>query len=63
MLLEGDDVSQEIRTEQAGDRASQVAALPRFARRCCNRQRDFLKAPGLVADGRDMGTVVFPGAA
>jgi len=62
VLLEGDDVSREIRTEQAGDRASQVAALPHVRTALLNRQRDFLKAPGLVADGRDMGTVVFPSA-
>ncbi|WP_458525826.1 (d)CMP kinase [Onishia taeanensis] len=62
VLLEGDDVSREIRTEQAGDRASQVAALPKVRQALLNRQRDFLTAPGLVADGRDMGTVVFPAA-
>lgn len=62
VLLEGNDVSQEIRTEQAGDRASQVAALPRVRQALLRRQRDFQKAPGLVADGRDMGTVVFPEA-
>ncbi|SJN09367.1 Cytidylate kinase [Halomonas citrativorans] len=58
-LLEGDDVSQAIRTEQTGELASQVAALPAVRAALLQRQRDFQKAPGLVADGRDMGTVVF----
>ncbi|MBT2774395.1 (d)CMP kinase [Halomonas sp. ISL-60] len=61
-LLEGDDVGQTIRTEQAGERASQVAALPAVRQALLQRQRDFCQAPGLVADGRDMGTVVFPDA-
>lgn len=58
-LLEGDEVSQAIRTEQTGELASQVAALPAVRAALLQRQRDFQKAPGLVADGRDMGTVVF----
>ncbi|WP_172116550.1 (d)CMP kinase [Halomonas hibernica] len=58
-LLEGDEVSQAIRTEQTGEWASQVAALPAVRAALLQRQRDFQKAPGLVADGRDMGTVVF----
>ena len=62
-LLEGDDVSRVIRTEQAGERASQVASLPAVRQALLQRQRDFCRAPGLVADGRDMGTVVFPDAA
>ncbi|SDN08480.1 (d)CMP kinase [Vreelandella arcis] len=61
-LLEGDDVSRAIRTEQAGERASQVAALPSVRQALLQRQRDFCQAPGLIADGRDMGTVVFPSA-
>ena len=61
-LLEGDDVSQSIRTEQIGELASQVAALPAVRAALLQRQRDFQKAPGLVADGRDMGTVVFTDA-
>lgn len=61
-LLEGEDVGQQIRTEQAGERASQVAALPAVRQALLQRQRDFSQAPGLVADGRDMGTVVFPDA-
>ncbi|WP_163557301.1 (d)CMP kinase [Halomonas sp. NO4] len=62
VLLEGDDVSRAIRTEQAGDAASQVAAVPAVREALLKRQRDFLQPPGLVADGRDMGTVVFPEA-
>ncbi|MGP9797364.1 (d)CMP kinase [Halomonas sp. 86] len=58
-LLEGDEVSRAIRTEQTGELASQVAALPAVRAALLQRQRDFQKAPGLVADGRDMGTVVF----
>ncbi|PJX15608.1 cytidylate kinase [Halomonas sp. 141] len=61
-LLEGEDVSRLIRTEQAGERASQVAALPQVRASLLQRQRDFCRSPGLVADGRDMGTVVFPEA-
>ena len=61
--LEGEEVSAAIRTEQAGDGASQVAAMPGVRAALLERQRDFARAPGLVADGRDMGTVVFPAAA
>ncbi|WP_447556479.1 (d)CMP kinase [Vreelandella sp. EE22] len=61
-LLEGEDVTKQIRTEQAGERASKVASLPSVRQGLLKRQRDFCQAPGLVADGRDMGTVVFPGA-
>ena len=60
--LEGAEVSREIRTERAGDGASQVAALPAVRAALLDRQRAFSIAPGLVADGRDMGTVVFPDA-
>nr|WP_297461195.1 (d)CMP kinase [uncultured Halomonas sp.] len=63
VVLEGEDVGAAIRTEQAGERASQVAALPAVRSALLARQRGFNKPPGLVADGRDMGTVVFPGAA
>lgn len=62
VLLGGDDVTQEIRTESCGDAASQVAALPAVREALLQRQRDFAQLPGLVADGRDMGTMVFPGA-
>ncbi|MGP8288913.1 (d)CMP kinase [Vreelandella zhanjiangensis] len=61
-LLEGNDVSQSIRTEKTGELASQVAAMPAVRAALLQRQRDFQKAPGLVADGRDMGTVVFTDA-
>ncbi|HHC71991.1 MAG TPA: (d)CMP kinase [Thiotrichales bacterium] len=62
VLLGGEDVSREIRTESAGDRASRVARWPAVREALLERQRDFAGPPGLVADGRDMGTVVFPGA-
>jgi len=58
--LGGEEVSAAIRTEEAGDRASQVAAIPSVRDALLDRQRRFAQPPGLVADGRDMGTVVFP---
>ncbi|WP_018861367.1 (d)CMP kinase [Thioalkalivibrio sp. ALJ3] len=61
-LLEGQPVDVLLRTEQAGSDASQVAALPAVREALLDRQRGFAQAPGLVADGRDMGTVVFPDA-
>jgi len=60
--LGGQEVTHEIRTEVAGNDASKVAALPPVRAALLERQRRFAVAPGLVADGRDMGTVVFPGA-
>jgi len=60
--LEGRDVTAEIRTEAAGQGASRVAAWPQVRSALLARQRAFATPPGLVADGRDMGTVVFPGA-
>jgi len=60
--LEGEDVTAAIRSEQAGQGASRVAAWPAVRTALLARQRAFATAPGLVADGRDMGTVVFPGA-
>lgn len=60
--LEGDEVSGEIRTEEVGAGASAVAAIPAVRRALLQRQRAFQKPPGLVADGRDMGTQVFPSA-
>jgi cytidylate kinase len=63
IILEGDDVTQEIRNESVGAGASQVAALPAVREALLQRQKAFREAPGLVADGRDMGTVVFPDAA
>jgi len=62
VLLEHENVGDAIRTEAAGDGASQVAALPSVRRALLERQRAFRAPPGLVADGRDMGTVVFPDA-
>jgi cytidylate kinase len=62
VLLEGVDVTADLRTEQAGDAASKVAVVPAVRAALLERQRGFAEAPGLVADGRDMGTVVFPGA-
>ncbi|MEQ6917646.1 (d)CMP kinase [Halomonas aquatica] len=59
VLLEGEDATSTIRTEQVGDAASRVAALPAVRKALLQRQHDFRMAPGLVADGRDMGTVVF----
>jgi len=62
VYLEGADVTTELRTERAGDAASRVAAIPEVRAALLQRQRDFAVPPGLVADGRDMGTVVFPDA-
>jgi len=62
MILEGEDVTADIRTESAGNAASRVAILPLVRAGLLQRQRAFRQAPGLVADGRDMGTVVFPAA-
>jgi 3-phosphoshikimate 1-carboxyvinyltransferase len=63
VLLDGDDVSVTIRTEEAGMNASKVSALPRVRDALIALQHSFRQLPGLVADGRDMGTVIFPGAA
>ncbi|ALM52782.1 (d)CMP kinase [Halomonas huangheensis] len=60
--LEGEVVTNDIRTEQIGDCASRVAALGEVRSALLQRQRDFCQPPGLVADGRDMGTVVFKDA-
>jgi len=62
IILEGEDVTDAIRNEQIGAGASQVAALPAVREALLQRQRAFQEMPGLVADGRDMGTVVFPDA-
>lgn len=62
VILEGEDVSAEIRTQEVANAASQVAAFPRVREALLRRQRAFREAPGLIADGRDMGTVVFPDA-
>jgi cytidylate kinase len=60
--LDGEEVTRAIRTEQAGNDASKVAALGPVRAALLERQRGFAVPPGLVADGRDMGTVVFPQA-
>jgi cytidylate kinase len=61
--LEGREVTRDIRSEEAGNDASKVASLPAVRAALLERQRRFAVPPGLVADGRDMGTVVFPRAA
>jgi CMP/dCMP kinase len=60
--LDGVDVSSDIRAEEVGNRASVIAAHPSVRAALVARQRAFRKLPGLVADGRDMGTVIFPDA-
>lgn len=62
ILLEGEDVTQTIRTERVGEFASKVAAIPVLRAALFDRQRAFAQAPGLVADGRDMATAIFPEA-
>lgn len=63
IFLAGEDVSDAIRAEAIGEAASQIAVLPQLRAALLTLQRDFQRSPGLVADGRDMGTVVFPQAA
>lgn len=60
VLLQGQLVSDEIRTEKTAELTSKLAAIAEIRDALLQRQRDFLKKPGLIADGRDMGTVVFP---
>jgi cytidylate kinase len=60
--LDGEEVSHELRTEECGRIASQVAAIPAVREALLGLQKSFRKPPGLVADGRDMGTTVFPDA-
>jgi cytidylate kinase len=62
VFVDGRDVTAAIRSEEAGQGASRVAAWPEVRAALLERQRAFARAPGLVADGRDMGTVVFPQA-
>lgn len=62
VILEGENVSSELRKEETGTAASKVAAFPRVREALLRRQRSFSTNEGLVADGRDMGTVVFPNA-
>ena len=62
-IYQGIDISNIIRTEESGKYASKIASMPRVRDALILRQHSFRKAPGLIADGRDMGTVVFPDAA
>jgi CMP/dCMP kinase len=63
VIVDGVDATDELRTETAGAAASAIAALPEVRAALFEKQRAFRRAPGLVADGRDMGTVIFPDAA
>ena len=60
--LDGREISSQVRLEESGALASRVAAVPELRAALLHRQHDFRRPPGLVADGRDMGTVVFPDA-
>ncbi|MFL6673548.1 MAG: (d)CMP kinase [Massilia sp.] len=62
IFLGTDNVTQAIRAEEVGNSASKIAALPAVRQALFGLQLNFRQAPGLVADGRDMGTVIFPGA-
>jgi len=62
VAVDGEDVSRDLRTEATGELASQVAVLPDVRAALLEKQRDFRQIPGLVTDGRDMGTTVFPDA-
>ncbi|WP_308219541.1 (d)CMP kinase [Aggregatibacter actinomycetemcomitans] len=62
ILLNGENVSGQIRTQEVADAASKVAVFPQVRAALLQRQRDFATGKGLIADGRDMGTVVFPEA-
>jgi len=62
VLLSGEDVTDAIRDEEVGSKASEIAAIPAVRQALLERQRAFATLPGLLADGRDMGTVVFPHA-
>ena len=62
VIVNGHDATEEIRTETCGAAASAIAAFPGVRAALFDKQRSFRRAPGLVADGRDMGTVIFPDA-
>lgn len=62
VILDDENISEAIRSEQCGQQASQIAAIPEVRAALLERQRAFATYPGLVTDGRDMGTVVFPNA-
>ena len=62
IFLDGEEVGEQIRAEEVGNNASKIAAIPAVRQALYALQLGFRKAPGLVADGRDMGTVIFPNA-
>ncbi len=62
VILDGENVGDQIRTAEAGQNASKIAVYPQVREALLQRQRDFRSTKGLIADGRDMGTVVFPDA-
>jgi len=62
VLIDGVSVGEQLRSESVGQMASKVAAIPAVRRALLDLQYDFRQPPGLIADGRDMGTVVFPDA-
>lgn len=62
ILLDGQEISAQVRLEESGAKASVIGVIPAVRTALLQRQRDFRQPPGLVADGRDMGTVVFPDA-
>ncbi len=62
ITLDGIEISDQVRLEETAEAASKVAAIPELRQVLLQRQRDFRRTPGLIADGRDMGTVVFPDA-
>jgi len=62
IFLDGEEVGEQIRAEEVGNSASKIAAIPSVRQALYGLQLGFRKAPGLVADGRDMGTVIFPNA-
>jgi cytidylate kinase len=62
VLLNGNDITDLLGLESTGNTASKIAAIPQIRAALLQKQHDFLQEPGLVADGRDMGTVVFPDA-
>ena len=62
IFMSNQDVTLDVRSEEVSKRASEVAKIPEVRKRLLKRQRAFRRPPGLVADGRDMGTVVFPDA-
>ncbi len=62
ILLDNEDINKHIRTQECGNNASIIAAMPQVRAALLQKQKDFCQYPGLIADGRDMGTTVFPDA-